>query len=215
MEQGLCPHEVAESFSSAHLGAMDTAERILDVAEELIREKGYNGFSFQDIAERIGIKKGSLYYHFPAKADLGNAVLDRYRRHMSEAAIAIDARPVTDYWADLVAFLQPIIALGKDVNGACLAGVLGGEFLSLPEPMQAEVGRFFDEEESWLARFLGEGRGHGAFAFPGEPVQMARLVISAIEGGLLIKRAQRDPARFDELIETISRVLGRAEPASR
>jgi TetR/AcrR family transcriptional repressor of nem operon len=190
---------------------MDTAERILDIAEELIREKGYNGFSFQDIAERIGIKKGSLYYHFAAKGDLGNAVLDRYRRQMSEAAIAIDARPVTDYWADLLAFLRPTIALGKDVNGACLAGVLGGEFLSLPGPMQTEIARFFDEEEGWLARFLGEGRRQGAFAFSGEPVQMARLVVSAIEGGLLIKRAQRDPARFEELIETISRVLGRAD----
>ena len=58
--------------------AADTAQRILDVAERLVQTRGFNGFSYADIAEALRVTKASLHYHFPSKAELGRRLIERY-----------------------------------------------------------------------------------------------------------------------------------------
>ena len=71
-----------------------TATRILDVAEGLAQTRGFNGFSYADIAAEIGITKASLHYHFPSKADLGRALVRRYTERFMDALDAIEASDV-------------------------------------------------------------------------------------------------------------------------
>ena len=54
------------------------SERILDIAERLAQTRGFNGFSYADIAEELAVTKASLHYHFRSKADLGQALIVRY-----------------------------------------------------------------------------------------------------------------------------------------
>src|SRR5580658_2914910 len=68
------------------------ATAILDVAEQLVQTRGYNGFSYADVAAQLGVTKASLHYHFPSKAQLGSALIDRYQIVFGEALEAIDAR---------------------------------------------------------------------------------------------------------------------------
>lgn len=178
---------------------MDTAERIIDITEALIQRRGYNGFSFQDIATEIGIKKASLYYHFPSKADLGRAVIDRYRGRMRKAIIELEGGRI-DHWQALGDYLGPILELGRTPELACLCGVLGGEYLGLPEGMQAEVRDYFAEHLTWLTRLLDSGRQAGAFAFEPEPLDMAKMIFSAVEGSMLIKRTSGDVHFVDDVI---------------
>ena len=49
--------------------APDTAQRILDIAERLVQTRGFNGFSYADIAGALAVTKASLHYHFPTKAE--------------------------------------------------------------------------------------------------------------------------------------------------
>src|SRR3954452_1989467 len=70
----------------------DTATRILDVAERLVQIRGFNGFSYADIAAQLGITKASLHYHFAGKAELGDALVERYATRFAEALDAIDAQ---------------------------------------------------------------------------------------------------------------------------
>src|SRR5262245_39048649 len=58
--------------------AADTRSRILDVAEELAQRRGFNGFSYADVAAKLDLRKASLHYHFPSKTELGEALLARY-----------------------------------------------------------------------------------------------------------------------------------------
>ena len=58
--------------------AAATGRRALDVAERLVQTRGFNGFSYADIAEALGVTKASLHYHFPSKADLGQRLIERY-----------------------------------------------------------------------------------------------------------------------------------------
>src|SRR5690348_5536419 len=68
-----------------------TASRILDAAERLVQVRGFNGFSYADIAAELGITKPALHYHFASKADLGEALINRYSARFGEALAAIDA----------------------------------------------------------------------------------------------------------------------------
>src|ERR1700733_11196961 len=78
----------ARSAGPGSLSAAATA--VLDVAEKLAQTRGYNGFSYADIAAQLGVTKASLHYHFPSKAQLGIALIDRYHRSFGDALLAID-----------------------------------------------------------------------------------------------------------------------------
>ena len=62
-----------------------TAQRILDAADELFGERGYDGASVRDIARRAGVKKALVFYHFGSKGALFEAVLERFYRLHAEA----------------------------------------------------------------------------------------------------------------------------------
>ena len=185
----------------------DTSDQIIDSAEELIQRGGFHAFSFQDIADRIGIKKASIYYHHPAKAALGREVIARYRRRFTEIMAAVDNDKNISYWQALDLYLEPIVRLAKSDDKACLCGILGGEFIALPEAMQAEVTGFFDEHLTWLTSLFQRGRKAGEFNFTGPPAQLARLVLSAIEGSLLIHRAIDDPKHFNGVMAYLKTLL--------
>ena len=188
---------------------MSTAETILDAAEALIQEHGYSGFSFADVAKRVGIRKASIYYHFPAKAALGQAVIARYRARLLATAADLEAGQI-DHWQALSLYLDPILTLGRSPDKACLCGVLGGEYVGLPEVMQAEVAGFFAEHLRWIEALLTSGRAAGAFRFEAAPADIARLMFSAIEGALLIKRTNRDTAFLDGVVRSLTDLLGGA-----
>ena len=71
-----------------HLQSVNQRNNILDVAERRMRMSGYNAVSFRDIAGEIGIKSASLHYHFPKKADLGLALVERYSDNLRSALLA-------------------------------------------------------------------------------------------------------------------------------
>src|ERR1700729_1727333 len=70
---------------------VDTATQILDVAERLLQVRGYNGFSYADIAAELGVTTAALHYHFASKAELGEAVIVRYAARFEAALAAVDA----------------------------------------------------------------------------------------------------------------------------
>ena len=65
----------------------DTRSRILDVAEDLLQDRGFNGFSYKDVAGALGIRNAAVHYHFPAKADLGVELVERARTDVDRAAV--------------------------------------------------------------------------------------------------------------------------------
>src|SRR5690349_12825950 len=52
---------------------------IMNLAEALLQDRGFNGFSYAHIASQLGVKNAAIHYHFPSKEDLACAVIQRYR----------------------------------------------------------------------------------------------------------------------------------------
>jgi len=193
---------------------MGRAEEILDISQELIQTRGYNAFSFQDLSARLGIKKASVQFYFPKKVDLGIAVVRRYRAMFAELQRNLAQRTGLTAWERLEVYLQPFLQVSGTRNMVCLCGVLGGEFLSLPKPVQEEVLGFFKLHEGWLADLLDRGRAQGAFAFEGDPGAQAKMMFSALQGALLIARGQENSHHFQTVVTVLKNMLRPHQPTS-
>jgi TetR/AcrR family transcriptional repressor of nem operon len=173
----------------------DSASRILDVAERLVQVRGFNGFSYADVASELGVTKASLHYHFPGKAELGQALIARYASRFAEALEAIDSDGV-----DAPAKLEAYAGIYGDVlrdRRMCLCGMLAAEYDTLPAPMREAIVGFFDHNEAWLAEVLEQGQRDGVLSLEGSPSDEARTIVSGLEGALLIARPYGDIARFE------------------
>ncbi|MBN9521673.1 TetR/AcrR family transcriptional regulator [bacterium] len=186
----------------------DTRGELLDLAEKLVRTRGYNGFSYRDLAGQIGIKTASVHYHFPTKGDLGEAMVENERELFARNLARLDAEE-KDPQRRLERFIQLFQAstIGCD-NRMCLGAMLAVEQETLPEPVRRAVLRLFEHNEAWLAKVLEEGREQQTFRFKGPADGAARFVFSALEGALLMARAFRDVGRFEAatrwIIESLS-----------
>jgi TetR/AcrR family transcriptional repressor of nem operon len=193
-----------------------TSDRILDTAERLVQMRGFNGFSYADVAAELDITKASLHYHFRGKAELGKALIDRYGERFGAALDAIYAQP-GGALAKLRAYAD-LYAGVMDDERMCLCGMLAAEYRTLPEAMQGSVVAFFDANEAWLDRVLREGRKRGELAFTGSPREVARAMISVLEGALLTSRPYADPDRFRatarEMIKRLANPTARTAPAA-
>ena len=175
-------------------GESDTPTRILDVAERLVQRRGFNGFSYADVARELGLTKASLHYHFAGKAELGEALVGRYTGTFADALIAIDLQP-----ADAPAKLRSYAQLYTDVlrdERMCLCGILAAEYETLPQTMRDSVIRFFGDNESWVQHVIEQGLREGSLRCEGSSDDAARAIVSGLEGAMLVARPFGDLGRF-------------------
>jgi TetR/AcrR family transcriptional regulator, transcriptional repressor for nem operon len=174
----------------------NSREDILAAAKEVAQARGYSGLNFRDLAEEVGIKAASIYYHFPSKADLAVAVAKRY-------------------WEDSVAVLDkllnesrnPISALRRypetfrwaleNDNRMCLCSFMAAEYDDLPEPVKKEVQTFSDVNVAWLKKVLTAAK----VVSPKESEQRAPAIFAAVAGAQLMARGRADIALYDVLID--------------
>jgi len=179
----------------------DTATRMLDIAERLAQTRGFNGFSYSDIAAELGIAKASLHHHFATKAELGRALMQRYSDGFEAALGGIEAGPEDAYGK-----LSRYARLYEDVlanDRLCLCGMLAAEYSTLPAEMRAQVRRFFEKNEAWLAALIERGRKDKSLR-PGAPARdVARMIVSALEGAMLLARSCEDPERFGSSVRPV------------
>lgn len=185
-----------------------TADDILDRAEELIQTRGYSAFSYQDIADALGIRKASIHYHFPAKADLGLSVLDRYCSRLEAGLVAIAADPSRSAMDALDIYVAVFRQLAETPDKICLCAALAGELMALPEPMRARMAAFFEQQQSWLAGILERGAGRGEIKLSLPPRPVARLAFGALQGALLVKRTTGDASQIADVIAALRLQLG-------
>jgi TetR/AcrR family transcriptional repressor of nem operon len=179
----------------AQVDNTDTAERVLDVAERLVQVRGFNGVSYADVAAELGLTKAALHYHYATKAELGEALIDRYTTRFAAALADIDSR-LSDAPSKITAYSAIYLDVVRDQR-MCLCGMLAAEYQTLPRPMQQAIVRFFDINETWLEGVLDEGRRAGTLRHLGSARSAAQIVIGTLEGAMLVARLHDDPARLE------------------
>ena len=179
----------------------DTATQILDVAEQLVQVRGFNAVSYADVAAELKVTTAALHYHFAGKAEPGEALMARYTSRFAEALASGESR-VVDAFERLVAYAGLYLDVLQKKR-MCLCGMLAAEYQTLPPPMQDTVVRFFAENEAWLARVLEEGREQGTLQFDESPSDVARMIVSSLEGAMLVARSFGDVKRFQGVADQV------------
>ena len=171
---------------------------ILEAAEKMVREGGYNAFSFREIAKEVGIKSSSVHYHFPTKEDLGVAVADYYTQkfigNLGDPDELHDRGkdPIKTY---VKAFKD---ALTKDKR-MCLCGLLGAEIDGLPDKVAAQTRVFFEMNIEWLTKAY-KTRGLNNT----EGKEKAIQTLALLEGAMITSHVLDDVKSFDMITKLLS-----------
>ncbi|GAB5387929.1 MAG: hypothetical protein Alpg2KO_08970 [Alphaproteobacteria bacterium] len=165
-------------------------EQILDVAERMARSGGYDGFSFRQIADQVGIKGASVVYHFPTKQALGEAIAQRYTQRFFAAIGAVDQDD-----APIDRFIRVFRHALKVDGQMCLCGLLGAEINALPAPVAAEARNFFNLSVAWLEK---------AYASATAPRDSALSLLALLEGALIVAQSLDDPEAFERILSASS-----------
>lgn len=178
----------------------ETYENILDVAERLMVSRGYNAFSYADIAPEVGVGKATIHHHFPTKADLAAAVLARYRknnrRHVERLLAAV---------TDPVARLEAYISFWEDCIRRqhmpfCIGALLASEIPSLPETVVQQVRGHFADLAGWLRAVIEDGVAKGLLRAEHGSAVAADSLIASVHGAMLAARvAGSDPSVFSAI----------------
>lgn len=168
----------------------ETAERLMDLAEARIRDAGYGGFSFREIAAEVGIKSASVHHHFPTKASMVAAVARRY----GDRFLAAVAPQPNETANDAIAMYLAAFRRALDQDGRmCLCGVLGAEAGVLSPEVTKEVQTFFRCCVEDLSRRIG---GPNAVA-------RAYHIMATLEGGMMLARVYGDIRVFDQVVSDL------------
>ncbi len=165
----------------------DTRTQILDIAEQLARQRGFSGFSYRDISQPLGIRNAAVHYHFPTKADLGIALLERYGD-----LLTFHTSEFMKHGGNAVEQLEGFITFYTDKicsnNGTCLIAMLASEFVTIPESMQQAGRKLSLNIQTWMTKVLEVGRGQGEMRFEGEAADKALMILTSLQGASQMAR---------------------------
>ena len=188
----------------------DTRARLLAEAEVLLRTKGYAGFSYADLADRIAIRKASIHHHFPTKEALLTTLVDEYL-----AKFVATLADITATHADPRDRLRAYARLffdGIERGLLPLCGALAAERSALPDAMRTVIQHFFQLHLDWLVEQIEAGQAAGVFAPQADALETAHLVLGALEGGSFVAWALDDTAPVLGAFETALRGIDTLQP---
>lgn len=177
---------------------ISTRKKIVIIADQLIRSKGYNAFSYADIASTLNIKNAAIHYHFQSKAVLGQAVIEASREKFNLNTAQWET---LDYYNQVVAFVEMYSSNRKN-NCICFMGALGSSFNTLPEDMKEELTAAHLEITVWLKNTLKQGKEMGRLRYEGTAEEMADLITSGMLASLILERVSQK-----EMVDTVSHTL--------
>ena len=180
----------------------DTRSAILDVAQDMVQRQSISGVSFQELANRVGIKKGSVYYHFESKDDLVMALLERATSEMKESFVKGQSKePLDRFNYFLNIYLHHIVPTEK----LCPGGAFAGEWGTLSSPVKAQVNRLIDTQVSGLNEILALGIQSGVFNDHGRSIEaLSQWVVACLQGALVTSRISDSGGMFASSLDIIT-----------
>lgn len=180
--------------AASALASGSTREQILVVARGFIETRSYLGFSFQDVADAVGVRKASLYHHFPSKEALGIAVIRAATQSFKDWDAA-RAREPTDALESYFRMYRNTLKAGA---GVCPAGALAPGWGVINDELREAVRELRNTQVTWLTGVLGAlmpARKKGASV-----AALAGYVFSVCQGALLSARMTGRVDDFDEAV---------------
>ena len=162
----------------------DNRTRLVNAAQNAVQHSGLKGLSFRTLADEVGIKSSSVHYYFPEKADLAQALIERYTISLFKILSEIATQD-----ANLRGKLETFIGIFEEVasqNKVCLCVMMAAEVESLSGKNTASLQTFFHDMELWLVSLFESNPTELKSNL--SSASLARTMISGLEGALLVDR---------------------------
>jgi TetR/AcrR family transcriptional regulator, transcriptional repressor for nem operon len=177
-----------------------TREKIMELGEDLIRTRGYNAFSYQDISSELGIKNAAVHYYFPSKESLGTSIVKTNIQRFQEMVDNMHSRNF-DEWHQLETFLKIYLKSHRE-HKLCIVGSLGPDLNTLNQSTKDELKKMTEMIVLWLTNLMESGKQRNIFAFKGESKDKALLILSNMIAGLQLVRIL-DKSDFKSIYQSI------------
>lgn len=172
----------------------DNRKRLIETAQRLFRERGYAGTGIQDILDASGVSRSNLYYHFKSKAALAAAVLAAWRADVEGMLAQASADTVAGYKPAIERICELFIkAQLDDPQTVCPFARMALELGDKEPELTRAVGEVFDAFTRVLADLVRRGVARGEFRPGTDAEALAQAILVAIEGGIVLSRAQGQP----------------------
>lgn len=180
----------------------DTKTALLDFAERSVRMRGIDGFSYRDLAELVGIRKASIHYHFPTKANLSEALMDRYHERFTEVCANIDDTYETggERLSALIDFYRGAL---NEAQTLCLCVAFIGSRESLSDTLQSKIAAFRSMVVDWITSTFERAHADNSIHNAAEPRREAFSTIALLEGAHLAAHAAKDVSVFDQALSLL------------
>ena len=167
-----------------------TKSRIVEVAAQLMYERGVSATSIEDILAASGTGKSQLYHYFTSKEHLVAEVL----RHQLEQVLAEQSLYPLDTWEGISAWFQSMVDMQQDHRGyrGCPLGSIAGQLLDQGEPLRSQAADAFTRWESALGNGLRTMQAKGLLRVDADPHALAESTIAVLQGGYLVSSTKRD-----------------------
>lgn len=185
----------------------DTRDKILNSAQRLAQRRGFNAFSYADVAAVVGVRKASIHHYFPSKDDLELALVERYSSRFGTALAKIKcafANSAVEQLRQYGLLYRATLAEGA----ICLCGMMASDIGALPEKLRPALAAFFREQIEWLAAALESGRRSGELVFLGPAARRAQSLLATLQGGLILAQVIGGSSLFDALLDETMADLG-------
>ena len=169
---------------------ISSRDKLVDSAQRLLRENGYQATGIKDILDDSKVSRSNLYYHFTTKRSLAEAVIAVWHSNLQQVfkdALGHGA----NYRQQVDSFVQVFIDIQtSDPFAVCPFGRLALE-LGDKEPVLRElINKVFSEFQIEVTKLIEKGIEAGEFKPETDPSTLANALLVAIEGGIVISRAQ-------------------------
>ena len=179
--------------------ALKTRERIVETAARLFYLHGYHATGLDRIIGEAGVTKGNFYYHFKTKEALAAATVEQQRGETFRALGLAPEHPGEGPLAVLFRVLERMTERARCAPGdgdcrvrGCYFGNLALEMSMGSELVRRAVRGVFDEVRGGIAALLAQARDAGELAPRVEPEQAAAMIVSLMEGAVLLGKSAQD-----------------------
>ena len=191
-----------------------TRKRILEAAGRLIKKKGLGATSIAELTKEAGVERGSLYFHFTSKDDLGLALMENTRAGFME--FLEDSLRGRTPGARLESFLRSVYRVHDEAGfvGGCVFGNTALELADTDPNYAGLVSRLFDDWAGRLSPVIREGQAAGEVSSALPARTLAVHMVSALEGGIMQARVKKDGRALKETLRCLRTLLGLTGPGS-
>jgi AcrR family transcriptional regulator len=185
----------------------NTQLKIVEKAQQLIWQRGYEGTSLNDVVEKAGVSKGAFFHYYPNKQAISQKVIDKYAQEHLKAPLEKSLASAASVKEGLFNWVQGFFETYKEhgFRGGCLLGNMALELSDQNDAAREAIKAHFLDLENTLVSALKPLAEDGRLLT--EPRQFARLFLASLQGVTMMAKVHKDNIRASREFQSIAQLI--------